>query len=166
MDPMATQKLDPGQILMAQLGRIEKSIESLPGLLVRLDILTESNHQLEVALRETTREINARSGEQQKAIEELRLRQSETIAAVAAISASLQELRSDLPRRVDAVEEKHKTESEKQESKLTKFDEELDEWRPWIKGLRWGITIIGGIIVTVLFTAIIWALIQSGGSLP
>lgn len=155
MDPMATQKLDPGQILMAQLGRIEKSIESLPGLLVRLDLLTESTHQLEVALRETTREINARSSEQQKAIEELRLRQSETIAAVAAISASLQEMRST-----------NKTEREKQEKELTKFDEELDEWRPWLKGLKWGMTIIGAFVVTVFIAALVWALIQSGGTLP
>jgi len=166
MDPMATQPLDSGQILMAQLGRIEKSIESLPGLLVRLDILTDSNHQLEVALRETNREITTRASEQQKAIEELRLRQSETMAAVAAISASLQEMRSDLPRRVDAVEEKHKVEREKQANQLQDFDDELDEWRPWLKGLKWGMTVIGGIVVTAFVVALIWALIQSGGKLP
>lgn len=166
MDPMATQPLDSGQILMAQLGRIERSIEALPGLVAKLDVLAKSNHQLEVALREMTRENNIRSSEQQKSIEELRLRQSETIAAVAAISASLQEMRSDLPRRVDAVEEKHKVEREKQEKELQNFDDELDEWRPWLKGLKWGMTVIGGIVVTAFVVALIWALIQSGGKLP
>jgi len=49
---------------------------------------------------------------------------------------------------------------------LQDFDDELDEWRPWLKGLKWGMTVIGGIVVTAFVVALIWALIQSGGKLP
>jgi hypothetical protein len=43
---------------------------------------------------------------------------------------------------------------------------ELTEWRPLLKGLRWGLLIVGAMLVTVIFGAILWAVAQSGVLIP
>jgi chromosome segregation ATPase len=94
-------------LLLAQLGRIEHSIEALPGLLARLDALTESTRQLEVQWRETVRELVQRNDAQQRAISDLALRQSEFAAALGAVSAALQEQKTyhqDIGKRVAGLE--------------------------------------------------------------
>ena len=102
-----TGPLDPMALLMAQLERIEHSIEALPALLARLDALTESTRQLEVQWRETARELAARDDNQQRALADLALRQSELMAAQAALSGVLQEQKTshqDIGKRVVTLE--------------------------------------------------------------
>lgn len=102
-----TRPLDPMALLLAQLGRIEKSIEALPALLARLDALTESTRQLEVQWRETARELAARDDNQQRALADLAMRQSELIAAQAALSGAVQEQKGyhqDIGRRIVSLE--------------------------------------------------------------
>jgi chromosome segregation ATPase len=94
-------------LLLAQLGRIEHSIEALPALLARLDALTESTRQLEQQWRETARELVQRNDAQQRATSDLALRQSEFAAALGAVSAALQEQKAyhqDIGKRVIALE--------------------------------------------------------------
>lgn len=94
-------------LLLAQLGRIEHSIEALPALLARLDALTESTRQLEVQWRETARELVARDDNQQRALADLAMRQSELMAAHSALSGALQEQKAyhhDIGKRVVALE--------------------------------------------------------------
>lgn len=55
-------------------------------------------------------------------------------------------------KRIDAIEA---------EAKITK--EFIINWTPWLKGLKWALTIAGGILVTAAVGAIIWAFIQSSG---
>jgi chromosome segregation ATPase len=96
------------QLLLAQLSRIERSIEALPALLARLDSLTESTRQLEAQWRETARELATRDDQQQQAISSMGLRLSELMAAVAAISAGLQDQKGyavDVGKRVVALEQ-------------------------------------------------------------
>ncbi len=52
--------------------RIKHSIEALPGLLARLDTLTESTRQLETALHESASDLRSRDGTQQKALNSVR----------------------------------------------------------------------------------------------
>lgn len=102
-----TRPLDPMQLLLAQLGRIEHSIEALPALLARLDALTESTRQLEVQWRETARELVQRDDAQQRALADLAMRQSELMAAHAALSGALQEQKAyhqDIGKRVVTLE--------------------------------------------------------------
>jgi len=88
------------QMLLAQISRIERSIESLPGLLARIEALTESTRQLEVALREQNREATERG----RAVDSLNIRVSEIIAAVSGMSSDFREFKQDMQKRVTAVE--------------------------------------------------------------
>ena len=95
-----TKPLDAMQMLLAQLARIERSIESLPSLLARIEALTESTRQLEVALREQNREVAERG----RAVDSLNLRVSEILAAVSGVSSDFREFKQDIQKRVATVE--------------------------------------------------------------
>lgn len=187
-----TRPLDPLTLLMAQLGRIEKSIEALPAVVARLDALserlgalTESTRQLEIAWRENVRDLSLRDAEQQRAIEELRLRVSEVLAGVAGMSATLQETRgtqadglrrlvvverqvaaamdahSQLNLRVRAAEERQGDPEFR--TRLTACAEEFAQWRPLLAELA-------GVIATVReylpwWRGLKWALGIVGGLL-
>lgn len=166
MAALPTQPLDPMAVLLAQLGRIERSIETLPGLLERVAALTDSTKQLEETLRTITTELRQRDEQQQRSIEDIRLRQSETMAAVAAVSATLQDLRT-IPQRVAALEQQFGTLAnslcdDELRKRVDSQGADLQRWTPFLGALKWGVTVIGGIILTALTGALLWALIQSG----
>ena len=58
------------------------------------------------------------------------------------------------------------TSVEKFDGRLGKTEEAINEMRPWVRGLRWGLLIIGGVLVRVFMGALLWALVQSGAALP
>ena len=93
---MTTAPLDPIQLLAAQLQRIEESIKALPALCEQLENVGETTRDLEMALRETTTELRMRDEAQAKSIEDLRLRQHETLAGVTVLSNGMQEIRGEM----------------------------------------------------------------------
>jgi len=99
-DNLVTQPLDPLQMIMSYLARIEHNIEPLPGLLARVEALTESTRQLEVALREQNRE----SVERGRAVDSLNLRVSELLAATSSLSGDFREYRQESTKRISAIE--------------------------------------------------------------
>lgn len=168
MDPRApapAQSLDPMQLLLGQLGRIERSIESLPALLERVDALTRSVADLGFALTESSRESR-------EAIADIRLRNSETMAAIVAISADVVELKRDssgLKVRVDSMDgamtliELERAQEREAETRWVLFMDEFQKWRPWLAGFRWAVLLAGGILLSGLVVGVIWAFIQSRG---
>lgn len=169
-DPHGTQKLDAMQMLMAQLERIERSIETLPALLERIGALTESTNELEKTLRETSQELRENDAEQRREIQSLRLRQSEISACVAGLSSGLSETRNDVKDNRDRIS--NVTRMAESSAKLLEdgmtcpsldaIDDELDTWRPWLAGLRWFLMIAGGILAVAIVGGILWAVVQSG----
>jgi hypothetical protein len=159
------------QLLLAQLGRIERSIEALPSLLARLDALTESTRQLEAQWRETARELAGRDDTQQRSIADIGLRQSELLAALTALSSTVQEQKAyqvDIGRRVVELERRISAcgTNTELEAGVAGLQSEISEWRPWWRGLKWAATILGGLVLTAIGGALLWALVKSGAALP
>ncbi len=169
-DPHETQNLNAMQMLMAQLERIERSIETLPALLARIEALTESTNSLEKALRETSQELRENDAEQRREIQSLRLRQSEISACVAGVSSGLSDARNDIKgnrERIDKVSRVAEGSAKLLDNGMTcpsldAIDDELDSWRPWLAGLRWFLMIAGGILAVAIVGGILWAVVQSG----
>lgn len=149
-DVKETQPLNTTTLIISRLNSIASDIRQLPVLLVRIDTLTESTRQLEIIFRETVSELRSHDEEQQKEIEDMRLRQSEIMAGLSALSSTMIENKQDMK---DFIS--------KFDAKFSEFNDEFNEWRPWLNGIKWGIAIIGGILVTSLTGALLWALVQS-----
>jgi len=54
---------------------------------------------------------------------------------------------------------------EKFGARLDQSEDDIKEMQPWVRGLRWGLIIIGGVIILTLFGGLLWAVAQSGGLL-
>ncbi|HNT74373.1 MAG TPA: hypothetical protein PKH77_05045 [Anaerolineae bacterium] len=100
MEAKGTQPLDPLQMILNYIMRIDRSIEPLPGLLARVEALTESTRQLEMSVREQNRE----STERGRAVDGLNLRVSEVLAAMTAIGSDLREFKQQVNGRLVALE--------------------------------------------------------------
>lgn len=172
-------------MIMSYLARIEHSIEPLPGLLARVEALTESTRQLEVALREQNREAVERGRE----VAGLSMRVSELLAAVSGLSGDFREFRQEMLKRVGIVErqvqgaldgvsvqnaglrqmtirieaiEARQGDPEFR-TRLTACADEFAQWRPLLAE-------VGGLLATVReylpwWRAIKWALGIAGGLL-
>jgi chromosome segregation ATPase len=157
----ATGELDSNQLLMAQLSRIERTIETLPGLLARLDALTESTRQLETTLRESTRELRTRTETQQQALDNLRVHQSGIESALGTLSSELHAADTwinQAEKRLTLLERSVNDDSETDKAlreDLKMFIEEFHTWRPWLKGLKWVVAVVAAVFVTALATALV-----------
>lgn len=142
-----TQPLDATQLVSSQLDHIERNLAALAGLPARMDALNESTRKIDATLRESVRNLQTQDASHQKAIEEIRLQQSQMMSTLSALSARVNEFFADIPRRLTAVE----------------------EWLPWLKVIRWAATIVAGIVVTLFAGALVWLVVQyvqSQGGVP
>lgn len=161
------------QLILEQLRGISSEVQRIPQILARLDAISEAQHRLE-----------AREEEHGSAIADLKSRDHEFSAAVTVLTSEIKQLTRDLAaikqdviplntliRTVNStslrVERLEATALDK--GRREQFDRmvaELTEWRPLLKGLRWGLLIVGAMLVTVIFGAILWAVAQSGVLIP
>jgi uncharacterized membrane protein YdbT with pleckstrin-like domain len=51
-------------------------------------------------------------------------------------------------------------------TRVDALQQDLTQWQPWFKGLQWFVALVGGVFVTALAVAILWAIVQSGAGLP
>lgn len=144
------------------------------------DLLLSRLDRFEVTLRETTTELRARDEAQAKALDDLRVRMHEMLSGFTVLSNALQEFKSDMLRRVPAIESQVKATfdalmktndrvanlEERGTPGLEKHISEYREWVPWLKGWRWFTLILGVAIATAVVGAILWAVGQSGVLVP
>lgn len=161
------------QLILEQLRGISSEVQRIPQILARLDAISEAQHRLE-----------SRDEEQGTAIADLKSRDHEFAASFTVLANELKQLTRDIDaikqdviplntliRTVNStslrVERLEATALDKE--RREQFDRmvaELTEWRPLLKGLRWGLLIVGAMLVTVIFGAILWAVAQSGVLIP
>lgn len=184
LDRAPTKPLDSTALLLAQLGRIERSIETLPGLLARLDTLTESTRQLETALRETAADLRRRDDAQQKALDSVKTDVNGNRTAISVVSSEVRDLaravqRLPIPQAMQDIRDLQARRAQ-QDDQLADLDtlvkataarvdglhQEITQWNPWFKGLKWFALLVGGVFVTALAGALLWSLVQSGAGLP
>lgn len=177
-----TRPFDPMQLVLVRLTEIAQDIREFPSLLARLEALTESTRQLEVALRETTRELRSRDEEQQRALTDMSIKQSGFANALNALHLEFERLqeeqekcptRLECPRKVQQLERQVEAVLDiqsKQNMRIRKLEDDggdvIVEWLPWLKGIKWTLLIVLGVFVTALAVALLWAVVQSGAGLP
>lgn len=161
------------QLILEQLRTIATEVQRIPQILARLDAISEAQHRLE-----------SRDEEQGTAIADLKSRDHEFAASFTVLTNEIRQLTRD----IDAVKQEvtplntmirtvNSTSLRVERLEATALDKdrrqqfdrmvsELTEWRPLLKGLRWGLLIIGGMLVMAIFGAILWAMGQSGVLVP
>ena len=48
------------------------------------------------------------------------------------------------------------------ETSVEKMEIQMQEMQPWVSGLRWALTIAGGVLVLAVVGGVFWAIVQSG----
>ncbi|HOU13464.1 MAG TPA: hypothetical protein PKZ84_10125 [Anaerolineae bacterium] len=161
------------QMILEQVRGISIEVQRIPQILARLDSISEAQHRLE-----------ARDDEQAAAITDLKNRDHEFTASFTVLSNEIRQLTRD----IDALKQEinplnmliptvnssslriEKLEAtaldRERREQVDKTLSEINEWRPLLKGLRWGLLIIGGMLVMAIFSAILWAMGQSGVLTP
>jgi chromosome segregation ATPase len=176
-----------------QLDSIQDNLKVLPRLEAQVEVLASTTKDLSSALHTSTTELRARDTLQAEELSNLKLLVSQINAGIGGLSTTVADLKIELSRRVTDLEKQVKALFDtilRHGDRVSKLDERVTaleksrndckrldaveadtaaakefsiQWTPWLRGLKWALTIIGGILVTTLFGAIIWALIQSGG---
>lgn len=161
------------QLILEQLSAITTEVRRIPQILARLDSISEAQHRLE-----------SRDEEQGAAITDLKNRDHEFAASFTVLTNEIRQLTRD----IDAVKQEvlplsilirtvNTTSLRVERLEATALDKdrreqfdkvlsEIGEWRPLLKGLRWGLLIVGAMLVTAVFGAILWAMGQSGVLVP
>ncbi len=111
-------------------------------------------------LEDAIEKLEARDDAQQRAIDDLRLDAHRTDAALTAVSGNVQQALA-LAQRHESLTQASLTERAQlrktvnmHTTKLDVIEKSLDvhinQWEPWLKGIKWALLIIGGVIVTAL----------------
>mgnify|MGYP001091560726 CR=1 FL=1 len=107
--------ITPTQLLAAQLERVSSQMENLPRVCAKLESVVDTTSDLEGRLREVTSELRTRDEAQGKMIDDLRERMRGVAADTRSLSEkigglqeTIGELKSDLNRRVLALEQQVK----------------------------------------------------------
>lgn len=163
-------------LILNQLRSISEEVKRIPELQARLNALDEST-------RAVIAELRTRDQAQQQALDDLRSRNAETMAAVAGVSATLAEQKytlQDLCKRLAAVETQVKATFDGQlqvgrrlrevEAKTATLVEpaalqalldEIEGNRPWLNGIKWFLRVVFGLAATALGGGLLWLLAQS-----
>lgn len=176
-----------------QLDSLQENLKVLPRLEAQVEVLAGTTHELSISLQANTTELRARDATQAEELSNLKLLVSQITAGLGGLSTTVADLKVELSKRVSDLEKQVKALFDtilRHGDRVSKLDDRVKaletaskdckridaieaeaaatkefiiNWTPWLKGLKWALTIVGGMLVTALFAAIIWALIQSGG---
>lgn len=173
-------------IISKHLLDIQENLRTLPKLELQISALAETTRDLGVVLRESVVELRAMDAATNAEMQALKQGLYQTNTGMAALSTIVTDLRSELSKRVEALEKqvqslfsailKFGDKTSKLDSRIQVLESRDDrkdieiskefiiQWNPWLKAIRWALTIIAGMLVTALAGALLWALIQSNGS--
>lgn len=176
-----------------QLDSIHDNLKVLPRLEVQVETLTNTTKELGISLQTNTTELRNRDMAHTEELANLKLLVSQITAGLGGLSTTVADLKVELSARVSDLEKQVKALFDtilRHGDRVSKLDERIKalenapkdckridaieaevaaskefciNWTPWLKGLKWALTIAGGILVTAAVGAIIWAFIQSGG---
>lgn len=173
---------DVQALILDQLRSISAEVKPIPQLQAKLDALDKST-------REMVAELRARDESHAHAIEDMRLRQSEILAALAGVSSTLTEQKTtiaDQERRVQKAEEQvramfdtkletgrrlrdigekvdalsAKMETLVDPAELHELAQEVEDNHPWMNGIKWFLRILFGLLATAAAVALLWLLAQ------
>ena len=161
------------QLVFEQLREITLEVKHIQKILARLDNISEAQKRLE-----------QRDEAQQRAIDGLQTKNGEFVISLTMVLNDVKQMLKDidllkvslspLGKLVDKVSvfdsqldrlEREVVDTERK----AKYDQnvnEMTEWRPLLKSLRWFLIIAGGILATAVVGAILWAMQQSGVLAP
>ena len=177
---------DVQRMLLDQVRAIAAEVKPIPQLQAKIDTLDKSTREMVVELR-------ARDESQARAIEDMRLRLSETLAALAGVSSTLSDQKSDLRdqgQRLQKAEEQIKATFDAQletsrrlrdiamkvdalsakmdtlidPATLQKLAEEVDTNRPWMNGIKWFLRILFGLLATAAAVGLLLLLANGIGN--
>ena len=176
-----------------QLDSIHENLKVLPKLEAQVENLALTTKELGSALQVSTAELRSRDIAHAEELSNLKLLVSQINLGLSGVSTTVSDLKLELLHRVSDLEKQVKAlfdnmlrhgdrvgklndrvtavetsikkleECSSTAEILAKLNEFINQWTPWLKALKWALTIAGGILVTAITGAIIWALIQSGG---
>ena len=55
---------------------------------------------------------------------------------------------------------------EKVEIRLVVAENDIEEMQPWVKGMRWFVLILGGVLALAVVAGILWAAAKAAGLMP
>lgn len=143
---------DLQKLVLDQLRTIADEVKHLPELQARLNALDKST-------REMIAELRTRDQMQQQVLDSVRLQQSEMMAAIAGVSATVTDLKFNV-----LEQDKRLTAMESQlvaPDTLRKLIGEMENNRPWIDGLKWFLRVLFGLLATAAGIGLLWLLAQS-----
>jgi len=177
-------------LILEQLRDITGEVKPIPQLQSKIGALDDKIGALDEAMREMASDLRTRDYSQQQAIDALHLQQSETMAAIAGISSSLNDLKFSQSEqcqrlgvlegqvkasfdaqlqqgwRLREMEERVDTVDKKVETivdpaAVQKVIDEVEEKRPWLSGIIWFLKIIFYMAATAAAGAVLYLVAEA-----
>ena len=183
---MSEESVDVQRMILAELREIKTEVRLIPKLQAQVDSMRGATQQLETAMRESTAALQTQSTAHGKLLDELRLQQHQSTAAMMGISNDVQAL---IPRVRDL--EKQAVASFQQQQQLAKdvreaahfpdpdeykrlkdevdtvpdlradvgkIDEEMKKHIPWLNGIEWFLRILFYALASAAVVGLLWVL--------
>jgi chromosome segregation ATPase len=147
---------DVNQVLLDQLRLVATEVQRIPQVVEQLKNISTSLARLE-----------RNDEEQGRVITDLKMSEHRFDAALTILSGELKQL----AREVDTIKQEVmplNTFIQKINTvsiRVNKFDDvekEINDWRPWLRSLKWAATIAGAALVMAIVYAVFWAIQNSG----
>lgn len=176
---------DIQSLILSQLKQIVTDVHEIPKMQAQIDAMKGATQQLETAMRETTAGLRTQGEAHGKIIDELRLQVHQSLSAMMAISNDVQGLTGrvkDLEKQTTATFQqqmqlardvrdtainpdeydglKHEVETTlpKLRETISGIQNEMDENRPWLTGVKWFLRILFYALASSSVAGLLWLL--------